>query len=238
MRRALLLLVVALSTLPACGRPGEAGPMISSQDLLEREGCASLEVRIDMPGGQLNVSPGQEYLVDARFKFDKEAMRPLLESERDGDRVLVTVSAPGYEDGIGRTFNEWDLRLLDACPIDLALSMRIGRAELNLAGVKARSLDLNLGGGELILDLGEGSPLVGLTGNVEVGHGKALLKLPAGAGIRVRAWKSVGSLVVTGLSPDPEVEDAWVNPSFGRSEVIIDLTVRVGMGDLEVIARE
>ena len=139
MRRALLLLV-ALTAPPACDRMGAVGPMISSNELLARDGCVSAEVRIDMPGGLLKVSSGPGRLVDARFKFDHEAMRPALERTDDGDRARVVVSAPGYEDGIGRTANEWDLRLADGCPIDLGLSMKAGRAELNLAGVRTSAV--------------------------------------------------------------------------------------------------
>lgn len=209
--------------------------MRTEQARAELLGATSAKLRIDMPGGLLEVSAGSLALVEARFRFDTESMRPVLRRSTDGDRVLIEVSSPGYEDGVGRTRNEWTLKLSDSCPFDLELAMRAGRAQLALSGLLLRSLDLNVGGGELLVDL-SGAPLQGdLTGHLELGHGKLLLKLPRGAGLRVRAWKAVGTLEVTGLSQDPKQPEAWINPAFEAAEHSIDLTARVGWGDLEIV---
>jgi len=237
MRRVLVTLV-ALGATAACGRVGEPEKMIAATGQVSLEGCESAGVLIDMPGGQLQVSRARAALVAGSFRFDQEQMRPVIEGSRDGARSEVVLSAPGYEEGIGRTFNEWSLELSDECPTDLTLRMKIGRADLDLEGVPVKTLDLNLGGGELLVDLGRSRPRADVSGSLEMGHGKILLTLPAGVGIRVRAWKSVGTMEIRGLSQEPESEESYVNDRFGKAEVNIDLTARVGFGDLEVIARE
>ena len=219
-----------------CDPFGEPGPPQTTETRVEFAGAVRASVRIDMPGGLLEVSGGAEALVEAQFLFDTESLRPVLRRTMESDRALIEVTAPGYQVGVGRTRNEWALKLSDACPLDLELAMRAGRADLALSGLPLGSIDFNVGGGELIVDLGS-APLAGnLTGQLELGHGKLLLKLPAGAGLRVRVWKSVGTLEVRGLTQDPKHPEAWVNPSFESAPLRIDLTARVGWGDLEVVA--
>jgi len=231
-------LLALMALLSSCDRFEEAGPLTTVEARAELGGARSARLSIDLPGGLLEVSGGGQALVEASFRFDNERLRPVLRRTMEGDRALVEISAPGYEAGLGRTRNEWALALSAAPPLDLELAMRAGRAELRLSGLPIRSLDLNLGAGELIVDL-SGPPPSGapgeLTGQLEMGHGKLLLRLPGDAGLRVRAWKSVGTLEVAGLEQVPDDPGAWVNPGFAAAPRKIDLTARLGWGDLEIV---
>lgn len=214
--------------------------MISDRQVTALGAATELALDIDMPGGQLDLRGGSVELLEAEFRFDKEEMRPLLVGSVGQPAGRIDISVPAYSPGVGRTFNEWDLLLGPRIPVDLKLQMRAGRGIVRLGGIPVRSLELNLGGGELLIDLVD---LVGagtVTGTIEVGHGQARVRLPEDRGVRIRATNPVGLVQANGLSVSTEEPDTWVNAAWGSAADNIDLTVRVGWGEvtLELVGFE
>lgn len=230
--------------LAGCGewRPG---PLTVTEHVLELDGAGGAALAIDMPGGELSVGGGARagLLLAARLGFDQPAMEPSVQRERaaagGADGVVldaVRIAVPDYRPKLGRTYNTWEV-LLGAAPVDLGLEMKAGRATFDLGATAVRRLDLVLGAGELLLDLAGCAPDGAVSGRIEVGHGSARLRLPRHLGLRVRALNPVGTRIVEGLAAAPPGagdEDTFENARFAAGGAVIDLVVRVGVGEVVV----
>ncbi len=194
------------------------------------EGAASLAVRVEMPGGLLDVGPGSEPGVAASFRHDHDKMVPRVDAVLDGSVGRVVVTVPGYEEGLGRTRNEWRLWLDGTRPQEI--DVRLGTGMLRFVGgdVDLSRLDVMIAQGICDLDLAAGAWRRDASVVVDVGTGEARITVPTDVGVRLRCKEAVGDVEVVGLSEERGAEDSWVNDAFGKSPVTLELSVRVGWG--------
>ena len=73
-----------------------------------------------------------------------------------------------------------------------------------------------------------------LEASIEGGVGEATVMLPSGVGVRVRAEGGLGKINAEGLQREG---DSYVNEAYGDSDVILDVDVQGGVGqiNLEVV---
>lgn len=248
-----LLLLLALS-LAACAPGVRVGEMLARTQVVEQDGADAVQVDIEMGAGTLLVSGGANELLAASFTYNVAAMEPratYADGKLDVRDRGVTVRLATLA-GSGDYRNEWDLRLSDEVPLEMAANLGAGRTDLDLGGLALTRLEVNGGAGEVNLDLsgsqtlreltvsaGAGPATIDLTGDWDTdlqahitgGLGALTLRLPAGEGVLVHASAGIGAVETSGLT---KVGEIYTNGVYGVSDATLRVDVDAGAGPVRL----
>jgi predicted membrane protein len=221
-----VITIAVLAT--ACTIGGSAGPVEREHHTVERGAATRARVEVGMSAGDLSVKSGAAQLLEGDFAFNVPALKPAIAYTVDGTTGLLKVSQ-GTSSGSHE--NNWQLSLEEATPVELHITLGAGDAQLVLGRLNLQSVAIQLGAGDLTLDL-RGMPAGSYPVSVNAGAGDTTIHLPASAGISVRTLGLVGDTSVTGLE---KRDGRWVNPRAEASPVIIDVRVQHAIGDLKLL---
>ena len=121
---------------------------------VEVQGAHDVHASLRMGSGALHLGGGAEHLMKARFSYVHQDWRPeVLYEVREGtghldvrqpDLLGTLLHSPDYH---------WDLQLSDSIPLDVALKLGSGQADLDLRTLQIRKLRAALGSGRCRADL-------------------------------------------------------------------------------------
>jgi hypothetical protein len=198
---------------------------------IERQRANSLSANIEIPAGQLTLTGAPVSLVDADFDYNESEGKPQVQYSVDGDRGQLDITqARGSGVHMGNARNDWNLRMANDIPVELSVNMGAGHDDLRLRDVNVTRLEVNMGAGELDLDL-TGPRKTDLDATIKGGVGSATVCLPKDVGVEVHASGGIGSISAHGLKRDG---DAYVNDAFGKSPATIKMTIRGGVGEINL----
>ncbi len=229
----LSLLLVVISLLPVAGcntQDWHAGPAQTESHTVKLGDAKSVQVEIEMPGGELDVGDGARELLEADFSYGSLSSKPQVEYNVSGGRGRLMIRQPGSAHGRGSGHNKWDLHLSNKVPLELKVKQGAGRVNLTLAGLSLTRVDFDLGAGEVNVDL-TGDWKSDLTANLNGGAGKATIRLPRDVGVRATAHGGIGSINAHDLKKDG---DAYVNDAYGKSPVTLRVNVEGGVGEINL----
>lgn len=109
--------------------------------------------------------------------------------------------------------------------------MGAGEGKLRLRELPVTRLNLNLGAGRVEADL-TGDRKQDLQAEIKGGVGEAIIRLPRKTGVIVNASGGIGSIDAHGLKRDG---DKYTNEAYGHTAATIHLTVRGGIGHIQLI---
>jgi hypothetical protein len=180
----------------------------------------------------LNLKGGGDNLISGDFKYNSEALKPIVQTSRNGSHAVVTIKQSSNLGSLGgNAHNEWDLQLNDKTLLDLALNCGAGQDDLDLRDVSLRSLNVQMGAGQVDLDL-RGHPKKDYEVEISGGVGQATIHLPEGVGIRAEAHGGIGSINVTGLQ---KTGDHYENALYDKAAVNVRLKVEGGIGGINLL---
>ena len=227
---AVIAAVVLLVAVALTRRSGTRGEFHWSE-AVEPQGATSVRVQIRMGAGELRVGGGASKLLEADFHYNDASLKPETRYEVAGSRGDLMVSQPSTSVHFGQTRNEWDLRLNNDLPMELRVQLGAGRSNFELRGLSLNKLDVEMGAGELLLDL-TGDWKKDLEVNVEGGVGSATVRLPENVGVRVHASGGLGSIHTGRLKREG---DAYVNDAYGESPVTLRVSIEGGIGEINLV---
>jgi hypothetical protein len=233
------LLITALGVLSTgCTRveleTGDEASSTSAEASVDLDDATEAEVRIEMGAGELSVGAGARAgkLMTAEFDFSPSSWEPVVEHTLSGSLATLEVRQPrssGFP--IGRAENEWDVRLSDKVELDLAVSIGAGESGLELSGLDLRRLQLDIGAGDVTVDL-SGEWENDMRASIQGGAGSFRVLVPSTVGVRVTGSESgLGTFEADGMSKDG---DAYVNEAYGTAPVSIELEITRGVGETRV----
>lgn len=251
-------LVVLSLVLTGCqGITLRGGAPQTQTEAVELQGASSAVVRLAMGAGRLDVSSGADgpdALMSAEFTYTDSRLQPEVSYEVSAGRGTLAVEQPATS-GISllgtSVRNEWDVRLGQAVPLELEVTLGAGEGHLRLADLPVQRLDLESGAGssevvvpaatltDLRVTMGAGNLTLDLTGDwgsdlaaeVRGGVGEAILRLPPDAGVRVEVSGGLGSVEAPDLSREG---DAYVNDAYGVAERTLSIRVTAGVGQVRL----
>ena len=145
----------------------------------------------------------------------------------------IDISQPGVHHGqAGNVKYEWAVKLADDVPLDLNVHFGAGEAHLDLGSVFLRSVDVEMGVGQLDMDL-RGNTRRDYDVRIRGGVGEATIRLPRDVGIYAKAVGGIGSIHTTGLRREG---DHLVNGAYDHSKASIHLDVQGGIGAINLLA--
>jgi uncharacterized protein DUF2154 len=116
---------------------------------------------------------------------------------------------------------------------ELTVDSSSGDVGLDLSGEYSSpvGLEVDLSSGDLTMDLSGGSWEENLEGDVSLSSGTATITLPRDVGVYVEAETSSGDVNASGFRLDG---DAYVNGSYGESDVTLNISVESSSGDVNL----
>jgi hypothetical protein len=230
MQRAWIALPAAFLLLTGCVIE-HAGPTLHDSQAIERDSSDVVQVDVEMGAGTLRVEGGTDKLATADFAYAQAAGKPEMRFTSAGGHGHLTIrqSRP-HSFSTGNDTNRWDVRLNRDIPIDMNAHLGAGEVRLRLGDLTLSNLAIDVGAGELDLDL-RGSPKKSYDVHVNGGVGEARIHLPRNVGIEARAQGGIGSVDASGLQHDG---GRYYNST--SSPVTIHLDVQGGVGNIKLMA--
>jgi hypothetical protein len=154
---------------------------------------------------------GAALLPDAVFHFHARAEEPAVKYGVTGSRGYLTVRQPPFH-SIGPRVgqNSWDLHLDDRVPLDLRVHLGAGNGTLKLNGMAVRLLEVEMGAGELKLDL----------------------SAPWDKDLEAHVRGGIGGITARGLR---EHEGYYVNDVLDKPGVRLRIDISGGIGHIHLI---
>lgn len=195
------------------------------------EGAERITAEIQFAAGELHVTGGATELMEADFTYNLPALKPQVRFEESGFRRRLSISHGNPPPALGNVRNQWEIRLGGGVPLDLTIRCGAGENRLDLREVPLRSLEMNLGVGEVKADL-----RLKLDHDVEAkihgGIGRAEVLVPA-EGVEASAQGGIGQIQVIGLE---KRDGRWTSEKPGRTAGRLKLEVRGGIGEIVIRA--
>ena len=192
-------------------------------------------VRVDlrMGAGDLRITDGAPKLMRADFAYDVPSWKPEVRYSRSGKQASLTIEQPDKNHTrLGNSKYSWDLQLNKKVPVDLALHFGAGQARLDLGSLDLRGVELEMGVGQMDVDL-RGAPKHSYNVGIHGGIGQATVRLLADTPVYVEAHGGIGSIQVRGLQQE---DGHWVSPSYDRASNKIRIEINGGIGEIKVVA--
>ena len=225
--------ICAALTLAACNvNTASSGPEQHESHSVDLDKSEKVHARFKMPMGDLKMSGGAARLMDADFSYNVAAWKPDIRFTSSGAAGELTVEQNGPKSSFGNAKNSWDMKLNDGVPMDLDIQFGAGDADLKFGSMNLRGLNLEMGAGDLRLDL-RGTPKKDYSVRVRGGAGDATIYLPKAAGISAVAKGGLGDISVKGLHKSG---DRYLNDAYDTATVRVDLDVQGGVGSISLIA--
>ncbi len=227
------LFAVLLLALGGCDMVVDhAGPTVHDTQSIDLDKSEMARVEIKMGAGELELNGGSPKLLDADFTYNVAAWKPEVKYTSSGFRGQLTIEQPRGVHSGGHVTYQWNLRLNNDLPLDIVTHLGAGTARMNLGGVSLRSLEVNVGVGELRLDL-TGKPQRDYNVKINGGVGQATVFLPNTVGIVANAHGGIGDINVRGLE---KRNGSWINAAHENAPVTIHIDVNGGVGQIQLIA--
>jgi N-terminal domain of toast_rack, DUF2154 len=229
-------LLLSLGLLSGCRRDwSPPGPERTETRNVELDNSEEVRVELRMGAGELRVTGGASKLMEGRFVYNRLRQRPEVTyhgGSAAGFRGHLLVEEPhGIHAGSNRY--EWDLAFNDDKPLDLEVNCGAGESRLDLGDLSLRRVDVEMGVGELRMDL-RGTPKNDYAVSIRGGVGEATIYLPGnGVGIEAEAEGGIGGINTTGLK---KRDGRYVNDALGHAKTTVRLDIHGGIGEIRLIA--
>jgi hypothetical protein len=224
----LLVIVGTAALLSGCGftSTGDTRTETVSFDL---DDSKVVRATIRMGGGQMHIRSGTAKLMEGNFAYNVPDWKPVIDYKAGSGEI--SLSQPTYSTSFGNAVNNWDVRLNSDVPLELTATLGAGEADLELGQLNLSRVDLNIGAGEMKVDL-RGEPKRNYTVQIRGGVGETVVYLPKDAGVSATATKGIGDISVEGLE---NRDGVWVNPDRVDAPVTVRLDVKGGVGQIRLI---
>jgi hypothetical protein len=145
----------------------------------------------------------------------------------------LTIEQPGSNHThLGDTTYIWDLQLADDVPTELNAHLGAGEARMNLGSLSLRRVEVEMGVGELQMDL-RGTPAHDYSVRIHGGVGEATVRLPRDIGVYATGHGGIGEIHTEGLRRQG---DHWVNDAYNDAKVRVHVDVEGGIGQINLLA--
>ncbi|HEV3330907.1 MAG TPA: toast rack family protein [Bryobacteraceae bacterium] len=208
------------------------GPVRRESQYIDRDDSTRVRVDLEMGAGNLRVRSGAGKLLRADFIYNVPSWRPEVRYTTAAGHGNLSVRQPGSgHPNLGHTEYEWDLELSREVPLDMRVHFGAGEARLNLADLSLRDVDVEMGVGELDLDL-RGDPQHSYDVRIRGGVGEATVRLPSDVGISADVQGGIGEIHAPGFHREGR---RYFNDAYSRAKTTIHLDVRGGVGEIRLL---
>jgi hypothetical protein len=226
------LVVAQLLFWAGCGFHSEpSGPVETLPVSVELGSAERSKLEINLPAGELTVQGGSAKLLDGSLSYRAPA-KPEINTALVGGSTDITIKSPEHRFG-GNPDYRWNLQVNNQVLLDLSVNCGAGQQHLQLGDLKLRSVNVQLGAGQVDLNLRGHPPTRDYDVVVSGGVGQANVTLPRDVGIWAEAHGGIGHIEVQGLE---KRGDHWENNLYDSARVNVHVRVNGGVGEIRLIA--
>ncbi len=219
--------------LTACVVNVRTGPTQHVPVSIPRDKSEVLSVNLNMGAGNLRVDSGTGQLAEGDLIYNVEAWKPIIKYSSFAGHGSLRIDQPhSIGPHAGRVNYDWNLRLAENVPTDMTIRFGAGEAQLNIGRLALRMVDVQMGVGEVNMDL-RGSPQRSYDVRIRGGVGEATVRLPRDVGVSAKAVGGIGEIRTPGLH---KVDDHYVNDAYERSKYTIHLDIHGGIGQINLLS--
>ena len=225
------LIALVLALLPQAERPRVGG----TEEIYSypARDIASATVRLEVGVGELEVSSLEDSanLYEAHISFDPRQTEITAHVETPGDEALVSLKSNHHRwtPAGSKAIDRWDVRLNSDVPLRLRVDGGLNRTHLDLRDMTLKSLDLNMGVGDVEVLL----PLQGpYEANIDGGVGALRLEIPPHIPARIRIDEGLGATHV-----DERFQQRgryYVSENYDAAEEAVEIDVDGGIGSITI----
>jgi N-terminal domain of toast_rack, DUF2154 len=226
-----LVLLAGLANIACDLENVEGGPDQTQPVSFNPPGIDAATVELHLGAGELNIRGGGSQLAGGQLDYNISSWKPIIHQTTAGHFARLRIEQPDTHQMPHNLKYTWNLQLSNTIPISLLVKCGAGQANLKVGDVRLRDLAVEIGAGQIDLDL-RGTPKEDYDVNVQGGVGQATVYLPAGVGVRAEAHGAIGSIDVSGLHKHGSY---YENDEYGRSNVNLRLKVKGGIGEIRII---
>ena len=226
-----VLLLAGILSLNGCVFE-KAGPVLNDFPVLERDDSEVVRVNLHMGAGDLRVGSGTQKLMRADFAYNVPAWKPEVHYSSTDKHGTLRIEQPSGGHMRGNVKYEWDVRLNREVAIDLEVHFGAGEATLDLGSLDLRSVEVNMGVGQLKMDL-RGRPQRDYLVQIRGGVGEATVRLPSDVGVYADAQGGIGDISAQGMRREG---GRYYNQAYGHSKPTIHLDIHGGVGSIRLIS--
>ena len=210
--------------------PHRASAASHETKTVERGDAKAVHFNIEMASGELVFEGNGEHLLTADFFQDGSWPVPQVDYSVSDGIGYLKISQEGHDQFVGKSDNTWKLKVDPSIPLELKVDVGAGRGEFHLDSVNLTRLELNIGAGQVNVDL-TGERAKDLQATIQGGVGQAVVRLPRNVGVVANVHGGLGSIDTHGLR---EENGRYVNAAYGKSPNTIHLTVEGGIGQIKL----
>jgi len=230
----LCLSMVVLASL-GCIQSGEqTGPMQNESRYVPMGNVKSVNAKVTMGVGMLAVVGGARDLMDANFIYNMASWKPEVSYSVSNEVGELQVQQPsgGGVSLKGDVRYDWNLRLNDEVPLNLAVVLGTGEGMLHLGGLPLTGLKVESGASNLTLDF-DGPWKNDLNASIEAGVGELTIVLPRDVGTIVKVSQGAGSTEVgKGLKTEG---NEYTNDAYGKTDTTLRINIQSGAGNSKLM---
>jgi hypothetical protein len=144
-----------LAVVVAAGCDVDVGDVQTVDRTVELDDAETVIAEFGLSAGDLELSGGAKDLMEARFRFNVDAIEPDVDYAVRGDEGDLSVRQPRtWFTSFGPdVVNEWTVGLSDEAPIELRVETSSGRSELDLADLDVVSVRAEASSGNTLVYL-------------------------------------------------------------------------------------
>jgi len=185
--------------------------------------------------GELNINGGSEKIVDSIFNYSHMSWEPIIEDSDIGSVKIVKISNPSVNiNSLSNYVYDWNINLNKKLPLSIDLDLGVGEGNINLSDTNLRNLDIQMGVGDVTVDLRKIYD-EDVVINIDGGVGKLKLLLSKDMGMKANI--SGGLKTVSGKNLIIK-DNNYYNKAFEVAEKIVELNIRAGIGQIELIIED
>ena len=229
-------LAFLLLFMPACLNPGDwdgGSAEVQTEHRSVQLGTAdTVQADINLGAGGLEVTGGaSDLLMDGAFRYRPASWKPIVRYNETGFRGRLEIRQPAGHHTLGSSRNDWVVKLNEKVPLNLKVNVGAGESRLNLGSLNLRGLTVNMGAGQVFVDL-RGNIRHSFRASLSGGVGQAIVRVPRDSvGVAATARGGIGSIQVHGLE---KRGGRWVNSAWDTAESRIELAIHGGIGQIVI----
>lgn len=205
---------------------------VASDISIEKDNMKSLDVNIHFGYGDISITDGADGWIEGTIDTNKKKLQPTVSYKKKRTVGNAVIKQEGKMlAGLKSVRNNWDLKLTNEIPVDLDIEMGVSDSTLNLSGIQLSNLSIDAGVSDTTIDL-SGDWKDSFKANINLGVGDATILLPTETGVKLTVSKGIGSIGAKGFIS--KGNGVYVNEAYEKSDVLINLKIDLGLGDLTI----
>ncbi|PKP56763.1 hypothetical protein CVT91_12280 [Candidatus Atribacteria bacterium HGW-Atribacteria-1] len=185
----------------------------------------SLKMTIKFGAGKLDLISGQEDVFEGNFQYDKSILKPNIRYEILGETGILTLSQSIKKD-LNLSFphkNIWNLKLPFGVPLQLYINTATYSGDINLTNLQIENLYLNSGASQTNIVFNQPN-LIDLK-NINIKTGASTIKM---LGLANANFNEMNFIKIN--------DQTYISPEYGKSAAELDIEIKGGLVDVEVIS--